>query len=234
MYNFNKKQKIIIGIISAILIVAICYYAYSKEDNFNDTQTDLDNNIEEIKEEQKEDNESDFILVHVSGAINKEDVYELKPNSRISDAIEKAGGLREDAYINDINLAYKLEDGMKIHIPTIQEKDEINNENENENKIEIKNKNDNEEKETSNNYITTSSGINNLNGNNENEETKKVNINTATQTELETLPGIGPSTALKIITHRKENGKFNKIEDIKEVSGIGDAKFEKIKEFISI
>ena len=56
-----------------------------------------------------------------------------------------------------------------------------------------------------------------------------VNINTATQTELETLPGIGPSLALKIINYRKENGKFSSIEDIKNVSGIGDAKFENIK-----
>ena len=61
-----------------------------------------------------------------------------------------------------------------------------------------------------------------------------VNINTATQTELETLPGIGPSIALKIINYRKENGKFSKIEDIKNVSGIGDSKFESIKKFITV
>lgn len=67
-----------------------------------------------------------------------------------------------------------------------------------------------------------------------NTSTNKININKATQTELETIPGIGPSTALKIINYRKENGKFLKIEDIKNVSGIGDAKFEKIKDYISI
>ena len=62
----------------------------------------------------------------------------------------------------------------------------------------------------------------------------KININKATQTELETIPGIGPSTALKIINYRKENGKFSSIEDIKNISGIGDAKFENIKDYISI
>ena len=61
-----------------------------------------------------------------------------------------------------------------------------------------------------------------------------VNINTATQTELETLPGIGPSLALKILNYRKENGKFSSIEDIKNVSGIGDAKFENIKNYIRV
>lgn len=62
----------------------------------------------------------------------------------------------------------------------------------------------------------------------------KININKATQTELETIPGIGPSTALKIINYREENGKFSKIEDIKNVSGIGDAKYEQMKDYISI
>lgn len=62
----------------------------------------------------------------------------------------------------------------------------------------------------------------------------KININKATQTELETIPGVGPSTALKIINYRKENGKFSNIEDIKNVSGIGDAKFNNIKEYITV
>lgn len=61
-----------------------------------------------------------------------------------------------------------------------------------------------------------------------------VNINTATQTELETLTGIGPSTALKIINYRKENGKFKTIEDIKNVPGIGESKFEAIKNEICV
>lgn len=66
----------------------------------------------------------------------------------------------------------------------------------------------------------------------ENTRLDKVNINTAKQTELETLSGIGPSTALKIINYRNENGKFETIEDIKNVPGIGENKFENIKESI--
>ena len=61
-----------------------------------------------------------------------------------------------------------------------------------------------------------------------------VNINTATQTELETLPGIGPSLALKIINYRKENGKFKSIEELKNISGIGDNKYDEIKQYIYI
>ena len=155
--------------------------------------------------------------MHVSGAVNKENVYELKENSRISDAIEKAGGLREDAYIDDINLAFKLEDGMKVHIPTKQEKEE----------------------ELNSLYVISSSGLENqenTKGKGESIQSNvknKVNINTATQAELETLPGIGSSTASKIIQYRNEKGRFNKIDEIKEVSGIGEAKFEKIKNYIT-
>lgn len=130
---------------------------------------------------------------------------------------KKYGGLREDACIEEINLAYKLEDGMKIHIPTKQEK-----------KIE------NENAINKSEYITNSSGIS-INGEkSEEKETSKININTATQTQLESLPGVGPSTAQKILAYRKEKGKFSKIEDIKQVKGIGEAKFEKIKEYITV
>ena len=63
---------------------------------------------------------------------------------------------------------------------------------------------------------------------------EKININTATQTELETLPGVGPSLALKILNYRKENGKFKTIEEIQNVSGVGENKYEEIKEKITI
>ena len=225
MYNLNKKQRIIIGVIAIIIIGYICYYVYAKDENKN---TEFENNLE-IENPKDENNEIDEnIIVHISGAVNKEGVIQLKMNSRISDAIEMAGGLRDNANTKNINLAYKLEDGMKIYIPTIEEQ---------ENKTDIdKNITDNEGKENlTNDFVTTSSGTSDSNSQNvQNEQIVKVNINSATQEQLESLPGIGPSTANKIINYRNENGKFNKIEDIKEVSGIGDAKFNKLKEFITV
>ena len=128
----------------------------------------------------------------------------LDEGSRIVDAIDAAGGLTENADITKINLVYVLEDGMKINIPNKTE------ENQEETETQIQNDYGKENK-----------------GN-------KVNINTAKQTELETLPGIGPSLALKIINYRKENGNFKNKEDIKNVNGIGDSKYENIKEFIEI
>lgn len=91
MYNFNKKQKIILGVLSAIVVGLICYYVYAKEER-NQESLALDNKLaienENIQEQEKFSD--DRILVHVSGAVNKEGVVELKVDSRISDAIDKA------------------------------------------------------------------------------------------------------------------------------------------------
>lgn len=91
-------------------------------------------------------------------------------------------------------------------------------------KIYIPSFEDEENKE----YITENSGLENE------EKDEKININKATQTELETLPGIGPSLALKIIKYREENGKFTNVEELKNVSGVGENKYEELKELIKI
>lgn len=112
---------------------------------------------------------------------------------------------------------------MKIHIPTKQEKESEN--------ITDTSRTTESKSES---YITTSSGVVVNSKESESIQSSKVNINTATQAQLETLSGIGPSTAAKIIAYREENGKFTKIEDIKNVSGIGESKFEKIKDDIVV
>ncbi len=213
MYNVNKKQKIILGILTTIVAGFVCYYVYAKDDK-NTTPLALKDTLAIEEEKVEEDYHENKILVHISGAVNKEGVVELTINSRIVDAIEKAGGVTEEADIKVVNLAYKLEDGMKIYIPTKEENQEK------ENRIKE--------------YVTNSSGISNVNENEQEPAEAKVNINTATQTQLESLPGVGPSTASKIIAYRKEKGKFNQIEDVKKVSGIGEAKFDKIKNNIVV
>ena len=144
------------------------------------------------------------IKIHVSGEVNYNGILELEEGSRIDDAINQAGGITQKADINKINLAYELSDGQKLYVPSIN--DEANKE-----------------------YVTESSG---LEGEEQTEE--KININKATQTELETLPGVGPSLALNIINYRKENGKFTSVDDLKNVSGVGENKYEQIKELIKV
>lgn len=217
--NQNKEKIKKISIIVIIMMIIIGYFIYQRKNEFTmNKELSKENSIKETKEEKNKK-----IIVHISGAVKKEGIVELEENSRISDAIEKAGGIKENAEIKEINLAYKLEDGMKIYIPT---------------KEEIQNK----ETQEVNQYIYEGMKENSTQGNSfqenmEKKETiknKKVNINKASQEELDSLPGIGPSTASKILEYRKQNGNFKKIEDIKEVSGIGESKFEKIREMITV
>lgn len=234
MENLNKKQKIILGVIIAIIVSAVFYYVYvikDKESNsistideiisVNNNSTNDVENIDTNNEYTEESFSDEIIMIHVAGSVNKEGIYELKANSRVADAIDKAGGLKENAYIDKINLAYILEDGMKIYIPNINEKDSYNM----------------MSNDYTDNYITKGNKINSNSSadiSKNKTDTKKININIATQTELETLPGIGTSTALKIINYRNEQGKFTKVEDIKNVSGIGDSKYNQIKDLICI
>lgn len=244
MYNLNKKQKTILVIIAILIVCGISYYVYTKDNELfmgteelaveSKSESQDGEKVGETQEDktQKSDTYSDsIIIVYITGAVNKEGVIELKPKSRIADAIDKSGGLRDDANIDEINLAYILEDGMKIHIPTNEEKEQEKKQQEDEEQHSKL------EDETSK-YVSTNSGIDvessSINQSVSASTNTKVNINTATQTELETLPGIGPSTALKIIKYRTENGKFATIEAIKEVSGIGESKFNNIKELIYV
>ena len=225
MDQLKTKQRIILIIGIIIISIFIIYYVYTKDGNNFEI---IEENVlipeeEKILEDEGNVNEDETIkeveekniMVHITGAVKNEGVVYLDSDSRVINAIEEAGGATQEADLSKINLVFPLEDGMKIYIPSIYDDENIEN--------EI------EEDE----YITKSSDEI-ISEQSSKEAESKVNINKATQTELETLPGIGPSTALKIIEYRENEGKFKKIEDIKEVSGIGEAKFEKIKDFIEI
>lgn len=228
-----EKNKIIIFV---IIIIAILSIAILIERNTNEEivleEVVSENKIEDeiaISEEKTniiEDTEIEKgkIYIYITGEVNSSGVVILDEGSRIIDAINSAGGTTSNADISNINLVYILEDGMKIVIPSKEElkenpdfkciTSESSDGSDDENSIDEK-------------FLEDAS-------NSKDKKNPKVNINTATQTELETLPGIGPSLALKIINYRKENGKFSSIDDIKNVSGIGDSKFNNIKDFIGV
>ena len=235
----NIKKNKIIYIFICIIIVILCViilFFLDKKDASSEDYNYLEISEESINSNTTENNNTEVqnnIYIHIMGEVKNPGVVIAKEGDRIKDIIEKAGGTTKKADLKNINLAYKVEDGQKINIPNI---DENKNENVLQEKDDEKNKsttdNTGNENEKNVNYITKSGGTNVIvDGNNNDAESKgsKVNINTATQTELETLNGIGPSTASKIIKYRNEKGKFKKIEDIKNVSGIGEAKFKKIE-----
>ncbi len=213
MIEFFKERKIVL-IIGVLAILLIGWRMYSSSNEYNTIDSDeilaSDNNTKDKRNDNEEDEEQ--IVVHITGEVKKPGVVRLKEGSRIEDIIEAAGGLTENADISNVNLAYIVEDGVKIRIPS-----------------------NNDEDLQDESYITEDSGKGVI----VSEETQEnsnisVNINKATQTELEELPGIGPSIAIKIIEYRNKNGKFKSIDDIKNVTGIGENKFEKIKDFIKV
>lgn len=234
MNNLTLKQKIIFGSILGVMVLFILIYFVLNAGNLMGDNGDIEEfniedemlNLEEINEviegseetiENKIINENNIdgegegveeIIVHITGEVNKPGIVILNKNSRIADAINKAGGATKEADLNQINLAYILEDGQKIYIP---------------------NKN---EKIDEDEYITEGNGNNMENSNSK--EGEKVNINEAMQTELEELPGIGPSLASRIIEYREQNGDFKKIEELQNVKGIGDAKYNDIKDKVTV
>ena len=166
------------------------------------------------------------VYVHVCGAVNTPGVYELDPGTRIFGAIEAAGGFTEDAATDYVNLAELVSDGMKITIPTMEEAERSEAGNEpGFTAVEYPS-----ETGTASGAGTSgsgTSGTSQIPGG-------LININTATEDELMTLTGIGEGKARAIITYREEHGAFSQIEDIKNVSGIGDATFNKFKDSIIV
>jgi competence protein ComEA len=150
------------------------------------------------------------LTVHVTGAVSHPGLCKLPPGSRVQDAIQAAGGLLSTASDQDLNLAALVQDGDQIRVPLIQ--------------VDME--------------APASAGIRAETF----EESPvapqpgsgRIDINTASIEELDQLPGIGPVTAHKIVAYREENGPFATIEAIQDVPGIGPAKFEQMRELITV
>lgn len=212
-----KNKKIISIIIAIIILIVIGIYFIINNFEKNKNEFEIsniefeENKIENINAEIEEKSQ---IIVHTAGEILNPGVISLDEGARIIDAINKAGGITNEADLSKVNLAYILEDAQKIYIPNVNEKEIIEN--------------------MSSEIVKSGSTQENSNTGEKLKNGEKININTATQKELQKLTGIGESIALRIINYRKENGKFNTIEDIKNVSGIGESKFNKIKNDIIV
>ena len=150
------------------------------------------------------------VVVHVDGAVRAPGVYEVVGEVvRVNDAIRAAGGLSEDADTSNLNLASQVKDGDKVHVPTADE---------------AASQTDGAASNSS--TVGTVTSVSSGSG--------LVNINTATSEELQTLSGVGESTAAAIISDRQEHGNFSSIEDLMRVSGIGEKKFAKVKDQICV
>lgn len=208
----DKKDKIIYGLIIAVFIL-IANLAYSNNIGgiFDKSEKitlvdegDLSDEDNNIDSNTEESTNDSIKKVYISGEINKPGVYQIKDGDRLEDLINEAGGLTDKASDKTLNLAQRLDDQMKIYIPNIDEENSLENIDPNQSASQSPSK-----------------------------TSELININTASKEELMTLPNIGDKRADAIIEYRNAN-KFEKIEDIKNVTGIGDKFYEALKDLITI
>ncbi|HEM6220081.1 TPA: helix-hairpin-helix domain-containing protein [Streptococcus suis] len=144
------------------------------------------------------------LVVDVKGAVAKPGLYTLEEGSRVNDAVKAAGGLTSQSDPKSINLAQKLSDEAVVYVAS---KDE---------NISVV-------------ASTTASSAMSQEGNK-----SKVNLNTATEADLQTISGIGAKRAADIVAYREANGGFKSVDDLNNVSGIGDKTMESIRPYVTV
>ncbi|HEM2901663.1 helix-hairpin-helix domain-containing protein [Streptococcus suis] len=149
--------------------------------------------------------ESSQLVVDVKGAVEKPGLYTLEAGARVNDAVEAAGGLTSQADPKSINLAQKLSDEAVVYVASKDENISVVA------------------------STTTSSAMSQ-----EEKNTSLVNLNTATEADLQTISGIGAKRATDIIAYREANGGFKSVDDLNNVSGIGDKTMESIRPYVTV
>jgi competence protein ComEA len=202
-------------LIAAILICGGFYYFFVNnfEEAPNQAISAGDNiNLSEEPEGENKNvannaGEPEKIMVDVKGQIKQPGVYLSTAGERVIDVISRAGGLTDQADQSQVNFAEHLQDEMVIYIPALGE-------------------------ESLNAPGPSGGSLSPSGGQGTNQS--RININKADEMELQNLPGIGPAKATAIIEYRNSSGPFKSIEDLKNISGIGDKTFEKLKELINV
>lgn len=212
MEQFKKHQtKLIIAAIVVIFLVGLLIYSMkfktSKQSFESETSGFIRiNNLEKSDNMNEESHESQpkTIKVDISGEVKMPGVYELSRDSRIHDLIKLAGGVTESANLNATNQSRALKDQDKIIIKSMMSASS-------------------EFSETDDNKTQDST-----------KESGKIDLNTASESELQGITGIGQKKAQRIIDYRKKHGNFSSIDDLKNVTGIGDKFIESIRADVKV
>ncbi|MEG2412309.1 MAG: ComEA family DNA-binding protein [Clostridium sp.] len=208
------REKIIGSITILILSIVFLGFGYfsSKEKNEDYqeifAESNVDGNEDKAVDEEKQNSEvKSIIVVDIKGAVKNPKEYKLDSGARVRELIQAAGGLTDDADEGRIYFSKLLEDQQCIKIYRVGEEDGE--------AVEVE----------TDGVATTSGGINSKG---------KININKATLTELQTLYGIGEVKAQSIIDYREANGKFNSVDDLANITGIGAKTVEKLRDKVDI
>lgn len=153
------------------------------------------------------------LAVHVAGAVKQPGVYQLPPNSRVKDAIHQAGGATANADLDALNLAETVTDGQKIYVPRKGEVPPPT-------------------RAANTPHSTTQATPRDSKSNPE--VRFPIDLNTATAEQLEAIPGIGPALAQRIVDHRRANGRFQSVDELLEMQGIGQKRLETIRRYLIV
>ncbi len=209
MFNLGRKEQVVILVIAAILLFTAGYRLASRP---SPTVEVVESCSSEFAPEDGD------LLVHVTGAVEKPGLYKLPPGSRVNDAIERAGALPE-ADLSGLNLAARLKDEHKLIVPSLTPQTDPNG---------------TMPPAAGSAAVTSPVPAGKPSQKTVANSTGKVNINIAEISELDSLPGIGPALAERIIQYRQANGPFQSPQDLMNVSGIGEKKFADLEQLITV
>lgn len=215
MVQLDRKQQLVIALLVAVILFGGGYrFAQMKERAADEARPSL---------EAAGENKAKDIFVHVAGAVSKPGVYQLPQGARIIDAVNMAGPTGE-ADLDSLQLAAPVPDGKTIYVPLKSTAAQAGTAVPGTPGTPVS-----PAAGTGRNAFAPPAGASGTAA-----ATGLVNINTADVSQLDTLPGIGPALAQRIIQYREVNGPFKTIEELKNVSGIGDKNFEKLKDKITV
>jgi len=215
LWQENKIKLTIVGICIVLMGGYFIWSHFMDEKNATIVGQSVSNTATMVNSQLTSSTRNGKIYVDVKGAVKKPGVYEVPANVRLNYVLARAGGVSDQADIDQVNLASQLTDQMIIYIPQIGEDPAINS------PVLVKN-------QTSvSSEVTTTTSVGEV-VTKENADEAKINLNTATKEQLMELTGIGDKKADQIIAYRNEQGGFKSIEDLKNVSGIGEKTFATI------
>ena len=226
-------------LLSVIILGLSCYLIYvsnNQEECFCDEFENILVTPDDSTSEDVDAKENKPLYVEVKGAVNNPGVFEVNENNIINDIIALAGGLKDNAYTDNINLSKKVSDELVVYVFTKEEykKNSSSNNTHTNTSSTSSSKESYQINESTKNNISIITSSNSDEAPSQDTTSKLININTASAQELTSLPGIGETKANNIVSYRTENGYFKTIEDLKNVSGIGDATFEQLKDYITV
>lgn len=230
MQTVSKEQSAALIMLIIIMIIAGGYIVYSNDKNHKESDPANRNGdisiyglMPQSTEKDDSGNEKN-VIVYVCGAVNEPGVYRLPAKSLLMNAIEACGGMTQDGDDEKVNLAREVKNGEMFNIPRKSHPEKGHVENETKTRAQKTPEIEEIELNADDTPCDSKSLI----------HEKSVNINEADVNELDKLPGIGPGISQRIIDYRRTRGSFQSKEEIKNVAGVGQKLYDKIKDLISI